>query len=380
MRETAKFCPNCGQKPQQPQQPRPPSSPSSPTSPSSPNSQRSTLNSQLAAQAAQPPQPSTRAANRKPLYIAIAATLVVALTILLITTNIFGLIGNEDPNNPENTPTTNNPNAPTTSNSDINMNIPNDASEEELMAYGYIEAAIEFYEAALESEEAGLPQCANSMYAWAASSVCSMRYAVDCLLEMKGTPPPEEDEKLRDWNYIAALGWMSPFPYFFEGVVLEAKGDSAAAAECYRKAALNPNFMEGMEQYNTIKDLDENALNALKTALEELEDKIFEATDGPSFINIPRDENNFDVSYLRDKALECLEAEDEDLLGAFDYYKAALYANPFDGDNYANMAFTALFIDDGGLFLYYLNEGLLVDSDNVRLHYLQDIMKEVAGR
>ena len=364
--EAAKFCPGCGtqtvaagaqtvaagaqqiqaQQPYAPQpvQPAPLYSPPSAPAPAAPKKKNKTL-----------------------FIIAGAAVAVVALVVALIVALSGKSGGNGGGVNAS------------SGSGDVQVNVPKDATDEEKLAYNYIETAAEFFKNAAESDKVGLPHCADGACSVAAVSVCSMRYAVDCLLEMKGVAPAE-DGRLRDWDAIAALGWVSPFPYFFEGVVLEAKGDSAGAAECYRKAALNPNFLEGMESNKTIKNLDEKALKGLQATLEELEDKIFAAAYGPCSVNIPRDENNFSVDYLRKKAQACLEAEEEDLFGAYEYFSAALQINPLDGDNYANAAIVALYMDDGDMFLGYLNEGLMVDPNNARLKFLQNTMKEATGR
>ena len=262
---------------------------------------------------------------------------------------------------------------------ETSLDVLKNVSDEELLAYNYIEFTSELWQIGVESDEAGLVYVADSFYGFAGANTCSMRYAVDCLLELKGSPP-NEDERLRNWDIIAAIGWASPFPYFFEGVVLDARGDSAGAAECYSKAALNPNFLESMEDFKTIKDLDANALKALKTALDELEDNILESVGEWRFIFIPRDENNFDVDYLREKALACLEAEDEDLFGAYDYYYAALRLNPLDGDSYAHLVIVSLYMNVGEMVADYLGAGLAVDPENVRLNYLQDIVKEASSQ
>jgi hypothetical protein len=91
--------------------------------------------------------------------------------------------------------------------------------------------------------EEGITPAAEYCYRIAAASINSMRYAVDCLLEIKGTAP-SEDGRLRDWDAIAALSWTSHYPYVFEGIVLEAGGDKNAAMSCYEKAALNPLISE----------------------------------------------------------------------------------------------------------------------------------------
>ena len=299
--------------------------------------------------------------------------IIIALVVVLIVV-LAGKPGGNAGNNGGNVGASSGSKGNSNAGGDVKVEVPKNASNEEKLAYNYIEFTMEFWQKGMEYDEAGLSYVADSFFAMAAANTCSMRYAIDCILELKGSPPAN-DERLRDWEAIAALGWASPFPYFFEGVVLEAKGDGGGANECYRKAALNPNFLEGMENFKTIKDLDEKALKSLKATLEELEDKIFETTVYEQFIFIPRDENNFSVDYLREKAMACLEAETEDLVGAYDYYLAAVLANPFDGDSYAQLAVVCLYLDKGDLFAGCINAGLAVNPKNERLGFLQDLMR-----
>ena len=259
------------------------------------------------------------------------------------------------------------------------INVPKSASNEEKLAYNYIEVAAEIYQLGVGYSELGMPAFADNAFSMSGATVSAMRYAVDCLLDMKGSAPAE-DGRLRDWDMIAALGWASPYPYFFEGVILEAGGDSAGAEECYRKAALNPNFIEGMDDFKTLAGLDEKALNGLKTTLEEIEDRIFEATNGPQFISIPRDENNFSVEFMREKGMALLEVGNENLQAALPYYQNAVRLNPKDGDNYVNLAIVYLYMDDGESMADCIRDGMDADPDNERLAFLTDKMKEVRGQ
>jgi len=301
--------------------------------------------------------------SKAPFIIAGAAVLVVALVVAGVFTNGFGLFGS-----------TGGGTVTSGDNSNININVPKNGSDEEKLAYGFIELNAGIYQVGLDFTEVGAGHVADGAFSLSLASVSSMRYAVDCLLEMKGTTPTE-DGRIRDWDAIAAMNWASPFPYFFEGVICGAQGDTAQEAECYRKATLNPNFTEDYENLKTIAAFDQSALENLKTVLEEIEDKLIDSY-GLWFSDIPRDENNFDVEYLRQKAMECLEAEEEDLLGALSYYQAALQLNPLDGDSYANLVVVFIYIDDGEMTINYLNDGLMVDPENVRLAYLQNMIKE----
>ena len=399
--DNVKFCGSCGQAMSQqhvpsaqpaPVQQQPYIQPEASQQPIQPQYQSPPANQP---QYPQPNMPApVQAKSKTPLIIAGAAGLaVIALIAAAVVTKGFGLLGNgsnlteiAQSDRPTQTAAGQKDKLSTTATTQTGstlITVPKNASAEEKLAYSYIETAAEFYEAATEMEFL-FPYCADSFYAIAAVDVCSMRYAVDCLLEIKGTSPAEDD-RLRDWDDIAALGWVSSFPYFFEGVVLEARGDTAGASECYRKARLNPYYAEEDEGLKAIKNLDEKALNGLKATLEEIEDMIFEATGGSNLIAIERNENNFDISYLRKKAAECMTSQEaeaeggEEAVGAIDacaYYIAALYADPLDGDNYADLAEWYLRFYGSEMAESFLEAGMSVDPTNTRLASLDKEIKE----
>ena len=317
----------------------------------------------------QPPM-SVKKKSKIPLIIAGILVLVVTLVTTGIFTNGFGLFGGTKGG------------VSSGDNDIINIKIPANASEEEKLVYNYIEYSTSYYEGAVAIQYI-YPYCADSFYSMAAVNVCAIRYAVDCLLEIKGVPPAE-DGRLRDWDEIATLGWRSPFPWFFEGVVLEARGDTARASECYRKAMLNPDYLKEDEGLKILINLDEKALNDLKVMLEGIEDKIYKATDhSPLMIAIERNEYNFDISYLRGMANEYMalhETDENDVSGAMDaygYYLAALYNDPLDGDSYADLVEWWLRVcGNDETTTVYLDAGMSVDSTNTRLTSLAKEIKE----
>ena len=330
---------------------------------------------------------------------------VVALAIVFILTNIFGLFGkNEDGDtgngnsasvttDGNNETTTASPDSSITANTyssnETIVNVPDGASADELLAFEYISLFADIYQLGVEYDALALPLCADCAYALSASSISAMRYAIECLLESKGTKP-DEDDRLRNWDDIASLGWSSHYPFFFEGIVLEAQGDTAGALECYRKAILNPNYTEEDEDLKAaMQGMDEDALNGLKVALVEIEDIIFEAANEPMMIVIERNEYNFDVVFLHEKAAECMalwEAGGDDApdaLDAYAYYLAAIQIDPLDGDNYADLVEWALRVNSVEATIYsidtvyyYYEGGLLVDPGNIRLAALTDEVKE----
>jgi len=258
------------------------------------------------------------------------------------------------------------------------VEVPANATENEKIAYAYVQGVLFAFEDGQEYAEMGLTRFAECFYGTAASSLCSLRYAVECLL--KKETATANDGRLRNWDTIAALGWGSPAAYFFEGLVCEAQGKNAEAAECYRKAALNPSFpKEEANNLKRIKDLNSSALERLLVMLIEREEAIFAAYE-PQFAAIPRHEQNYSPAFLREQALECLKKDGEDLSGALSFAHAALQVDPFNGDNYAGQVALSLLLGNEDAAVAYLNEGLFADPDNEALNLLYNSMKKVRGQ
>jgi len=310
------------------------------------------------------PSPA-RKKNKKPLIIGVAAGVVaLGLAAVLIFTNCFGLRRKGGGGTPSSG------NLPS-----INVDVPQNASDEEQIAYAYINAVVSVFEMGNEYAETGLTTAAAFPYGTAAASICAMRYAVDCLLEMKGVTPLE-DSRPRDWDYIASLGWASPHPYVFEGVVFTAKGEQDAAMSCYEKAAENVFISEEDHFLIYIINLNADQLQTLRSALTEVEDKIFDAY-APTPISIPRNENNWDAYYLREQGIKALDEPEPDAVLALLYYRAALSLEPFNGNNYAGLAALCIEIGEPAVGIGWLNEGLFIDPDNEVLNALLESMKGV---
>jgi len=263
------------------------------------------------------------------------------------------------------------PAAPTVS-SNIKVEIPGGASKDERIAYEYIQGAVTAFEHGMEYAEEGLQRLADSFYGTAASTLCALRYAADCLLGEES-----DDSRPADWDTIASMGWGSPAAYFFEGLVLETQGNGTGAEECYRKAEVNPVFADGGKDLKGIANIKGDALRRLRNEAARVEDEIF-ALYRPEFFSIPRNENNFNPAYLRAQALKCLSGNEPDTAEALAYFHAALAVDPFSGENYAALIALYISLGDGDTAVYYLNEGLFIDPRSEMLNALINKIEEVA--
>lgn len=245
------------------------------------------------------------------------------------------------------------------------------------IAEAYIDGFSKLYEKGDEYTDSGLQLQADYSYGWAAASVSSMRYCVDCLLYLKGEGKSLEEVvggRMGDWDEIASLNYASPYPWYFEGLVYNTQGKSDAAQSCYEKALLNTAFSpEHDEALSVLHVMSVKELKSVKDKLTELEDKIFAAYE-PEHTAYPREELGFSDSYLRTLARECLLREPTDYRGALRHYEAALRVNPFEGDNFVGCALMHLYLGEMDETYFYVNEGLFVDPEHEGLNTIVAIL------
>lgn len=245
------------------------------------------------------------------------------------------------------------------------------------IADAYIDGFYRFYEAGAEYAEQGLQLQADYAFGWAAASVSSMRYCIDCLLYLKGEGETLEDVvagRLDDWDKIAAYNYVSPYPHFFEGLVCHIQDMETEALGCYEKAIVNPAFnAEYGESLTVLAGMQITGLKSVKERLAGIEDRIFSAYQ-PERTDYPRHVLGFDDKYLRTLAREALEACQTDYREALRHYKAALAVNPFDGDNFVGCALMHLHMDEAKEAIFYVNEGLFVDPEHQGLNRIADVL------
>lgn len=252
--------------------------------------------------------------------------------------------------------------------SGINVEMPGGVSDDEKAAYEYIQGVVAAFEYGMEYDEMGLLHPAESFFGTAASSLCALRYAADCLLG-----EISDDGRPSDWNKIASMGWRSPAAYFFEGLVLEAQGKAGEAADAYAKAAVNPYF-DGSDALKGIANISGDSLRRLRDKATRVEDEMFSLY-SPTFYPITRHERNYDPVYLSEQGAACLNSDVPDTWGALMYYQAALSVNPFSGYIYAGLAVSYISVGDEVAAEAYLQDGLIIDPESPTLNALIDILK-----
>jgi hypothetical protein len=146
-------------------------------------------------------------------------------------------------------------------------------------------------------EENGAQLAAYSEYLRALAAVSAMQLCADELFAAKGDAAPS-DGRIADWDEIGGLNFAEWSVWIFEGLALQAKGDTDAAKERYTNAAVYPDFSEEYaDALILIYALDAGELKTLRAGLAAREDKIYEVWT-PATIQFPRDQYCFDGKYL----------------------------------------------------------------------------------
>ncbi|ODU54288.1 MAG: hypothetical protein ABT01_08925 [Clostridium sp. SCN 57-10] len=241
----------------------------------------------------------------------------------------------------------------------------------------YLGGFTRFYERGNEYAEKGLQLQADYAYGWAAASVSAMRCCAERLIELKdddGSPQDAPVERAEDWNTIASMSYASPYPWYFEGLVFSAQGQTDEARACYENALLNSAFSpEHDEALSVMLAMTETELQAVREKAATLEEQIFAVWE-PEKESYPRLALGFDDAYLRALARECISSEPADYRGALRHYEAALKVNPFEGDNFVGCALTHLYLGETDITFFYINEGLFVDPKHEGLQKIADAL------
>lgn len=232
--------------------------------------------------------------------------------------------------------------------------------------------------------ENGMQLQADYYYGMAGSSISAMRLGVEHILDIKGESKYLQDEAdatdvkdadvtmkpvYKDWKSIAAISPASPYPYYFEGLILHIQGNEDKAKEAYQNALLNPLFSENSAAFYYLSELSIGELSKMRDELAGIESDLY-ASFTPKPYGLERHPMNYNDEYLRAKAKDVLEQEANDYTEALRYYSAALRVNPFEAKNYACCALISIFNNDLDAAITCINEGLWVDENNKELNQI----------
>lgn len=215
---------------------------------------------------------------------------------------------------------------------------------------------------------------------YAGASISSLRYAVEYVLWLKG-----EGEKLVDftsdslfsgWDEIANIGYMSPYPYFFEGLIYAFQGENAKAAECYAVSEMMEYFpVEGIN-FGYLKDESIDSLYNIRDRLREVENSIY-AHYVPETHGVERCYELGFTGNLLDLAAGF--GNEKDFVNALKYSKIALQNNPFEETCWSSAATNALFCGYLRDCSLYIEEGMVLFPESERLKALKELLAETVS-
>lgn len=227
--------------------------------------------------------------------------------------------------------------------------------------------------------ELELPVNSEYYYSFAGASTSALRYAVEYILWLKG-----EGESLaqftanslyKDWSTIAEINYASPYPCYFEGMLLEVQGRYEEALELYANASVMDMFPEGGLDFYYLKYMTVEALYDLRDDLRALEDEIYSAY-RPRLTGREWDKYLFDDEYIMAVWKEMMDASDFE--NALWYAKQALKVNPFNESSWSSAALSAVYTQDWEQAGAYIDEGLTVFPEDEVLNGLKQMFIDAA--
>lgn len=236
----------------------------------------------------------------------------------------------------------------------------------QIKGYGDITSAME------------LPVHSAYYYSMAGAGAGSLRFAVEYILWLKGEGESFDaftsGSPYTGWDTIAELNYASPYPYYFEGLLLEIQGESGD--DCYANSVLTPLFPEEGLNFGYLKNTGVEELYDLRNRLLALEGEIYEVYT-PDITGFTRDWKNCDSAYLRSLSEEALGAGD--YAAALETARIALRGDPFDSVNWNNAMACALFAGEWEEMGAYLDEGLTVFPDDENLLAMKQAITDASG-
>ena len=225
----------------------------------------------------------------------------------------------------------------------------------------YIKAAENLSGLGDYNDKQGLTLQAESFYSMAQADLASLRFACECILSLRGEGESLEaltkGSAYTDWDSIAALSPSSPYPYYFEGLMYRLQGMEEEAGQCWMLSAMYERFPEEGVDLTALGDMETKELYVLRDSLRETEDSITLRYKAP-YLPIARNPLNGSAEYVLSVARDYI--ADEDYETALKYCRAAVNADPYDGNAFAGTALVLMSLERLDEAQWYMSEGLVV--------------------
>ncbi len=227
--------------------------------------------------------------------------------------------------------------------------------------------------------EIGMTVQSEYYYSFAGASTSALRYAAEYILWLKGEGDTlssfTSDSRYTGWSRIAEINYSSPYPAYFEGLLLEIQGKYEESEDPYAWSSIMPMFPEEGLDFYYLKKMDTDSLYALRDQLRELEDSIYTVYH-PVITGREWDRCMFDKEYLLGCSSDHVKSGDYP--EALYYAETALKIDPFDAAVWQNAAFCSFCCSDLGRMGAYMDEALVIFPDDENLNALKQSMLDAA--
>lgn len=218
-------------------------------------------------------------------------------------------------------------------------------------------------------------------YSYAAASVGAFRYAAEYILWLKGEGDTladlTADSRVVGWDKIAELNYGSPYPSYFEGLLLEIQGKPDEAKRPYAVAAVMPLYPEEGLDFGYIKQMEVSDLYKLRDTLREFENTLY-GVYTPKLTGGEWDRYYFDGEYLREQIGVSMNTEDYGT--ALYLSEQALKVDPYDVLNWRSAVVCALAAEQSGQMGAYVDEGLAIFPEDETLLAFKNSITDAAGK
>ena len=233
-------------------------------------------------------------------------------------------------------------------------------------------------EAALQAD-VGNTFAADCLYGFAQAEISSLRQCVDTVLWLKGEGSSLSevigDSPYRTWDEIAAAGFASDAPAYFEAMIHTFRGETEQAEDLYSKAKTNPNRKD--RDFYFLRNLSVEDLKKIRETVSAEEQKVYDLYQPRSALVSERTNAEFSPHYHLALAQEKEEAGD--LTAASQSALNALLTDPAAPSLYAAAAAYALQAGKAELAYDMLYEGLRQFPEDSSVQFIAAMYSYSAG-
>ena len=207
----------------------------------------------------------------------------------------------------------------------------------------------------------GLTVLSGYYYSFSAASAGALRYAIEYILWLRGEGASlaalTAESPCVGWENLAAVNFSSPYPSYFEGLLLELQGDREGCIEPYAAASVMYMFPEEGLDFYYLRDMETPTLYAVRSTLLQVEKAIYSVYT-PDPAGQLWDRSFFDPELL--VSLSAQAVKEEKYEEALWYARQALKADPYDPVCWRNGAVCGIYAMDWEFSGRCIDEGLAI--------------------